>query len=71
VDPQTFRRWADPRGKYYKPEFADALSKGMNASLAWWCKLGRSNLKNRHFNAASDLIEEAKKAFEELRTVIK
>ena len=34
VHPRTFRRWADPQGGYYQPEFAEALSKGMNASLA-------------------------------------
>ena len=32
---RTFRRWTDPQGEYYQPEFAEALSKGMNASLAW------------------------------------
>ena len=35
VHPKTFRRWADPQGEYYQPEFAEALSRGMNASLAW------------------------------------
>jgi hypothetical protein len=44
VHPQTFRRWADPQGKYYQPEFAEAMKRAKTASFAWWVKKGRDNL---------------------------
>jgi hypothetical protein len=47
---QTFRRWSDPRGEYYKPEFAEALDMAKTASLAWWIDKGMDNLNSRDFN---------------------
>jgi hypothetical protein len=50
VHRQTLRRWVNPQGEYYQPEFAEAMSKGMTACGAWWEGEGRDNLMNRNFN---------------------
>lgn len=45
VHPSTITRWAQ---RY--PSFAHALQEGEQLSKAWWMKVGRRNLWNKHFN---------------------
>ena len=46
----TLYEWIKKKGKYYNPEFAQAVSVGIQKSEAWWEKVGRTNLENKDFN---------------------
>ena len=43
----TLQKWAETR-----PDFANALARAMDASLAWWEEQARKGLNSREFNAA-------------------
>ena len=36
----TLYRWANPKEKYYKPDFCDAEKVGLSLCLEWWEKEG-------------------------------
>lgn len=46
----TVYNWRKPDGKYYNPDFAEALEMGLTYSEAWWLRQGRENLCKRSFN---------------------
>lgn len=47
ISRETLNAWSnDPE----KPEFSDAVTKGEEASEAWWLGQGRSALREREFN---------------------
>ena len=36
IDPVTYRRWCDPEGEYYNPEFAEAENIAHNEHYCFW-----------------------------------
>ncbi len=44
---QTVENWCEKH-----PEFLDAITRALEESHAWWERLARQNMLNRHFNAA-------------------
>lgn len=47
VSRETMNRWSKDDEK---PEFCDAIKKGVELSEAWWLSEGRTSLRDNHFN---------------------
>ena len=47
VSRDTVNRWSKDEDK---PEFSDAIKKGIELSEAWWMREGRTSLRDKDFN---------------------